>query len=198
MSVTSSGRMPSEVLAALGIRPEDVTDIVVSHIHWDHVDGADLFPRARVWLQRDELAHHTNDSGAVLDRAIDADDARMLASIKAAGRLQLVEGDSIEILPGITVFTGGKHTFASQFVAVNAALARGRTGTVVLASDNAYLYENLEQRRPIAQTLDSLANLRAQARMFRLASEARLVVPGHDVAVFTRFPVPGNGVARIE
>ena len=189
---------PSDALAALGVKPEDVTDIVVSHVHWDHVDGADLFPRARVWLQRDEYTHHTNDSGAVLDRAIDAEDAAMLASIKSAGRLQLVDGDSAEIIPGIRVFTGGKHTYASQFVSVNASLGGGRTGTVVLASDNAYLYENLERHRPIAQTLDSLSNLRAQERMFRLASEARLVIPGHDVDVFTRFPKPGNGLARIE
>jgi glyoxylase-like metal-dependent hydrolase (beta-lactamase superfamily II) len=189
---------PSEALATLGVKPEDVTDIVVSHIHWDHVDGVDLFPRARLWLQRDEYTHHTNDSGAVLDRAIDVEDAAMLASIKSAGRLQLVDGDSAEIIPGIRVFTGGKHTYASQFVAVNANLGSGHTGTVVLASDNAYLYENLERRRPIAQTLDSLSNLRAQERMFRLASEPRLVIPGHDVEVFTRFPKPGNGVAHIE
>ena len=189
---------PSEALAALGVKTDDVTDIVVSHVHWDHLDGADLFPRARVWIQRDEYAHHTNDSGSVLDRAIDAEDAAMLASIKSAGRLQLVDGDSAEIIPGIRVFTGGKHTYASQYVSVNANRGDGRTGTVVLASDNAYLYENLERRRPIAQTLDSLSNLRAQERMFRLASEPRLVIPGHDADVFTRFPKPGNGGARIE
>jgi glyoxylase-like metal-dependent hydrolase (beta-lactamase superfamily II) len=189
---------PSAALAPLGIRPEDVTDIIISHIHWDHLDGADLFPRARVWLQREEMEHHTNDTGAVLDRAIDVDDAKMLAAMKQAGRVQLVAGDSVEIIPGITVFTGGKHTYASQFVAVHADLGGSRTGTVVLASDNAYLYENLEGRRPIAQTLDSLSNLRAQERMFRLASERRLVVPGHDMEVFARFPKPGNGIARIE
>ena len=189
---------PSEALASLGITPDAVTDIVVSHVHWDHLDGADLFPNARIWIQRAEYEHHTNDSGAVLDRAIDPDDAAMLARLKTANRVQLVPADSTEILPGITVYTGGKHTFASQFVAVSASLRDARVGTVVLASDNAYLYENLERRRPIAQTLDSLANLRAQERMGRLASEPRLVVPGHDMAVFTRFPKPGSGVARIE
>jgi glyoxylase-like metal-dependent hydrolase (beta-lactamase superfamily II) len=189
---------PSAALAPLGVRPDDVTDIIVSHIHWDHLDGADLFPRARVWLQREELEHHTNDTGAVLDRAIDVDDAKMLASMNRAGRVQLIAGDSVEIIPGITVFTGGKHTYASQFVAVHANLGGARTGTIVLASDNAYLYENLERHRPIAQTLDSLSNLRAQDRMFRLASERRLVVPGHDMEVFARFPKPGNGIARIE
>ena len=189
---------PSEALRTLGVKPEDVTDIIVSHIHWDHLDGADLFPRARVWLQREEFEHHTNDSGAVLDRAIDADDAKMLASLKASNRVQLILGDSVEVMSGIRVYTGGRHTFASQFVGVHANLAGGRTGTIVLASDNAYLYENLERGRPIAQTLDSLSNLRAQQRMKELASAPRLVVPGHDVDVFVRFPTPGNGIARIQ
>jgi glyoxylase-like metal-dependent hydrolase (beta-lactamase superfamily II) len=97
----------------------------------------------------------------------------------------------VEILPGITVFTGGKHTFASQYATVETS-----KGAIVLASDNAYLYENLETHRPIAQTLDSVSNLKAQARMGRLAGSG-LIVPGHDPAVFTRFPFPGNGVARI-
>jgi hypothetical protein len=34
--------------------------------------------------------------------------------------------------------------------------------------------------------------------MKRLASDARLIVPGHDPAVFLRFPKPGNGLATIE
>jgi glyoxylase-like metal-dependent hydrolase (beta-lactamase superfamily II) len=189
---------PSDALAALGVKPADVTDIIISHVHWDHLDGADLFPRARIWLQRDEYEHYTNDSGAVLDRAIDADDAKMLAGLKTAGRVQLIPGDSTEIIPGITVFTGGKHTFASEFAAVHASLAGGRTGTIVLASDNAYLYENLERHRPITQSLDTVSNLRAQDRMARLASEPRLIVPGHDMDVFARFPKAGNGVVRIE
>ena len=98
----------------------------------------------------------------------------------------------MEILPGLTVYTGGRHTFASQYVA-----ARTRGGTVVLASDNAYLYENLEQRLPIAQTLDAAANLNAQARMLTLAASPSLVIPGHDPAVFERFPSVAPGVVKI-
>ena len=104
----------------------------------------------------------------------------------------LVDGDGKEIIPGITVYTGGKHTFASQFATVTTA-----AGTVVLASDNAYLYENFAKHVPIAQTLDSASNLRTQARMLSLASDPRLIVPGHDPEVFVRFPTPGNGVAQI-
>src|SRR5258707_9869215 len=68
---------------------------------------------------------------------------------------------------------------------------------VVIASDSMYLYENLSRHVPIAQTLGSASNLRAQERMVTLASDSRLIVPGHDPEVFVRFPTPGNGVARI-
>lgn len=186
---------PSDAVAATGVRPEDVTDIVVSHVHWDHLDGLDLFPRAHVWIQRAEYDHYVDDrdgTGRPRQPAIDAEDAAMLARLRAAGRVTLVDGDGREILPGITVYTGGKHTYASQYAAV-----RTRRGTVVVASDNAYLYENLERRLPIAQTLDAASNLAAQARMLRLASDPRLVVPGHDPAVYQRFAEPGGRVARI-
>jgi glyoxylase-like metal-dependent hydrolase (beta-lactamase superfamily II) len=184
---------PSDAVAAAGVRPEDVTDIVLSHVHWDHMDGLDLFPRARVWMQREEYEHHVGADGRALRPVIDPEDAAMLARLHAAGRVTLVDGDAREIMPGVTVYTGGKHTHASQYVGV-----RTRRGTVVVASDNAYLYENLTNRRPIAQTLDTTSNLAAQARMLRLASDPRLVVPGHDPAVFQRFGAAGARVVRIE
>ena len=184
---------PSDAVRAAGFRPEDITDVIVSHVHWDHMDGIDLFPNARIWIQREEYAHHVDDSGRSLDRAADSLDAAMLAGLKRAGRVQLIEGDAQEVIPGIRVYLGGKHTFASQYVSAGTA-----QGTVIIASDNAYLYENLAKHAPIGQTLDAASNLRAQERMRQLASSARLIVPGHDPEVFLRFPTPGHGVAKIE
>jgi len=184
--------LPNEAVARAGVKPEDVTDIIISHVHWDHLDGIDLFPKARIWIQRDEFEHHLDSAGTVKDRAIDAGDAKILAELARQGRVMLVGGDGREIIPGIRVYTGGKHTFASQLATVNIG-----TGTVVIASDNMYLYENLARHVPIAQTLDSASNLRTQARMTTLASDPRLIVPGHDPEVFVRFPSPGDGVARI-
>jgi len=185
---------PSEaVSAALGITPADVSDVIVSHIHWDHADGADLFPHATIWIQQEEFEHHIGADGAVLDRAVDRDVAAMLFKLRQDGRLKLVDGDDREILPGIRVYTGGKHTFASQFVGVQT-----RAGTVILASDNAYLYENLEKQLAIAQTLDAASNLTAQARMLKLAAAPKFVIPGHDPAVFDRFPAIKPGVVRID
>src|SRR2546425_8623197 len=45
---------PSETLAKLGLKPEEITDVIISHMHWDHADGMDLFPNAKIWIQKDE------------------------------------------------------------------------------------------------------------------------------------------------
>ena len=186
-------RRPSDVLDSLGVRAATVTDIIVTHVHWDHLDGADLFPNARIWIQREEYEHHVGAKGEVLDRAISPVDATMLFNLHTEGRVRLVEGDAQEIIPGVRVYTGGRHTYASQYVGVNT-----RSGTVIIASDNMYLYENLERRVPIAATLDSVSNLAAQDRMKTLAAKPELVIPGHDPAVFTRFPMSRPGFVRID
>ena len=93
----------------------------------------------------------------------------------------------------MTCYTGGKHTYASQFVAVRTA-----AGIVVLASDNMYLYENLEKHVPIAATLDADSNLRAQDRMKQLAASPRFIIPGHDPAVMTKFPQAGPSSVKIQ
>jgi glyoxylase-like metal-dependent hydrolase (beta-lactamase superfamily II) len=186
---------PDEALAKLGISPEAVTDIVISHMHWDHADGVDLFPKARIWIQKDEY----NDSAGA-DRKVAANDDgtlpghfQALARLNKDGRVRLVDGDAKEIAPGVTVYTGGKHTVGSQYVGV-----KTKVGLMVIASDNLYLYENLDKHVPIAQTVDAKSNLAAQDRMKKLASNPRLIIPSHDPEVFVRFPKPGNGVARLD
>jgi glyoxylase-like metal-dependent hydrolase (beta-lactamase superfamily II) len=115
-----------------------------------------------------------------------------LLKINTAGRLRFVEGDDQEVLPGIRCYIGGKHTRESQYCSVKIA-----AGTAVFTSDNVYLYENFEKHAPIAQTLDAASNLKAQDRAKSLASDPRLLVPGHDPAVFERFERVSDGVVRI-
>lgn len=186
---------PSEAIAKAGLRPEDITDLIITHMHWDHAGGMDLFPKARIWIQQDEYAYYTGDAWRPggSHGGIDAEDVMALVKLNIDGRVHSVKGDNQEAIDGIRFYTGGRHTYASQYVSV-----RTRSGTAVIASDNCYLYENLDKHVPIAQTLDAASNLRAQDRMKQFASSPGLIVPGHDPAVFTRFPAPGNGVARIE
>jgi glyoxylase-like metal-dependent hydrolase (beta-lactamase superfamily II) len=187
---------PPDAIRKAGVTPEAVTDVIISHVHWDHLDGADLFPNAHIWIQKDEYEHYVAPDGTARDRGIDTADAASLAALRRAGRVTLIDGDDREIIPGITVYTGGRHTYASQYLGVAT-----RDGTVVLASDDAVMYENIEKRIPIAGRFalgDTIANLNAQDRMHRIASDPRLIFPGHDPAIFSRYPKPGHGVAKIE
>jgi len=186
---------PSAALqSGLNIPPDRVTDIIVTHSHWDHFDGADLFPKATIWIQRAEFDYYVGPDTTVRNRGgLDAEDAPMLAKLNADGRVTLIDGDNQQILPGIRVYTGGKHTFASQFVGVTT-----REGTLILASDNAYLYKNIDSGLAIAQTLDPASNVAAQKRMVELAGNANRVIPGHDPAVFTRFKLVTPNVARLQ
>jgi len=186
---------PSDAIAPLGVKPEDVTDIFLTHMHWDHAGGIDLFPSSRIWIQKDEYDYYTGEAwqSARTHGGIDADDVLEIVKRNTRGLVSFVHGDDDTSLSGIGFGVGGRHTFQSQFVSVQL-----REKAAVLASDNMYLYENLDTHTPIAQTLDAVSNLRTQDRMKSLAGEARLLVPGHDPAVFTRFPKVAEGIVRIQ
>jgi glyoxylase-like metal-dependent hydrolase (beta-lactamase superfamily II) len=175
---------PSDTLKPLGLKPEDITDVIITHMHWDHADGMDLFPNARIWIQKDELQYYAGEAWQSKDThgGIDPDDVLTLVKLNAEGHVGLVNGDAQEIILGITCYTGGRHTYASQYVGVNTM----------------YLYENLEKHVPIAATLDAASNLHAQDRMKQIAASPALIIPGHDPAVMTKFPNPLPGIARIQ
>jgi glyoxylase-like metal-dependent hydrolase (beta-lactamase superfamily II) len=176
------------------VEAAEITDIVVSHAHWDHLGGIDLFPNATVWIQKAEFEYYTGTAWQESGRkgGIDVEDLVALVRRNAAGKLRLVEGDDREILPGIRVYTGARHTYASQYLRVAGDPA------YVLASDNCYLYRNLDTRSPVATFTpeDRPGNLAAFDRMIALAGAKERVVPGHDPLQFQRFPAKGR-VARI-
>ncbi len=185
---------PDEAVRLSGVKPEEVTDVVISHAHWDHMGGIDLFPKATVWIQREEFRYYTGEAwqpGGDHD-GIDPDDVRELVRINTEGRLRLLDGDDQEIIPGIRVYTGARHTYASQYVRVDG------NPPFVLASDNVYLYRNLTEHAASAtfSDADHAANVAAQRRMIELAGSADRVVPGHDALKFQRFPTEGR-IARI-
>ncbi len=185
---------PDEAVQLAGVQPEQVTDIVISHAHWDHMGGIDLFPKATVWIQKEEFRYYTSEAWQPEGQhgGIDPDDVQELLRLNTEGRLRLIDGDNVEIFPGIRAYTGGRHTYASQYLCVEGA------PPFVLASDNVYLYRNLAEHAAGATFADSdhAANVAAQARMIQLTGSPDRVLPGHDALQFQKFPTQGR-IARI-
>jgi glyoxylase-like metal-dependent hydrolase (beta-lactamase superfamily II) len=185
---------PDDAVRLAGVKPEEVTDVVISHAHWDHMGGIDLFPHATVWIQKEEFRYYTGEAWQTGGRhgGIDPDDVRELVRLNVEGRLRLVDGDDVEIVPGIRAYTGGRHTYASQYLRVDGS------PPFVLASDNCYLYRNIATRTASATFTDAdhAANVAAQGRMLELAGSPERVIPGHDALQFQRFPSEGR-IARI-
>jgi glyoxylase-like metal-dependent hydrolase (beta-lactamase superfamily II) len=186
---------PDEAVKTAGVQPEAVTDIVISHAHWDHMGGIDLFPKANVWIQKEEYRYYTMEAWQPGGQhgGIDPDDVKELLQLNTEGRVRLVDGDNVEIFPGIRAYTGSRHTYASQYLRVDG------NPPFVLASDNCYFYLNLSSHLPSAtfSDADHPANVAAQSRMIELAGSVDRVVPGHDALQFQKFPTEGR-VAKIK
>jgi glyoxylase-like metal-dependent hydrolase (beta-lactamase superfamily II) len=186
---------PDEAVRTAGVNPEDVTDIVISHAHWDHIGGIDLFPKATIWIQKEEYRYYTMDAWQPGGQhgGIDPEDVKELLQLNTEGRVHLVDGDNVEIFPGIRAYTGARHTYASQYLRVDG------NPPFVLASDNCYFYLNLSSHLASAtfSDADHAANIAAQSRMIDLAGSVDRVVPGHDALQFQKFPAEGR-VATIK
>ena len=127
-----------EGLREVGMDPAAVTDVIVSHMHYDHAGNHWLFPRARYHLQAEEMAHCTGS--AMCHAAIRATyeaGGRAGHDRQAVHRSRGVPRRHAQIAPGITVHRVGGHTRGLQVVRVHT-----RRGWVVLASDAAHFYAN--------------------------------------------------------
>jgi len=105
--------------------------------------------------------------------------------------VQFHEGVS-ELAPGITLHKVGGHTKGLQIVRV-----KTQRGHVVLASDAAHLYANMERRHPFPIIIDVDDYLAAFDTIEGLASSKAHIVPGHDPLVLARYPLAKPGLAGI-
>lgn len=186
---------PDIVLKEIAVQPGDITDIVITHPHFDHIGGIDLFQNAMLWMQKDDFDYfvHTAWQKNGVAVGLNKDDVTKLIQKSIEGKLSLVHGDSIEIIPGIRVFIGSRHTYQSQYVLVN-----GTSGKTIVASDNIWYYYNLDNLLPIPLTFDPQGYVHSMMRMKRLVQDTSLIIPGHDALVFSKFPKLTGRVVRIE
>ena len=176
---------PDSLLQKINIEPNSITDIILTHPHWDHIGGIDLFPNATIWMQEQDFNYFTGTAwrSNIDSSGFNTKDVLKINQKKIGQKLRLVKGDNVEIIPGITVFTGSKHTFESQYVMVNSDKNK-----VIIASDNSWLYHNLINLLPVPLTFDSNAYTQNLKRMRSMVKNVDLILPGHDPLVFSKFP----------
>jgi glyoxylase-like metal-dependent hydrolase (beta-lactamase superfamily II) len=177
---------PGEGLRAVGVDPAAVEDVIVSHMHYDHAGNHALFPNARYHIQDREMAFCTGRCMChpAMRAPFEPEDVVAMVRRVFEGRVRFHDG-AAELAPGLTVHHVGGHTMGLQVVRVWT-----RRGWVVLASDAAHLYANIEQGRPFPIVHNVADMLEAFETVRRLASSPGHVVPGHDPLVMARYPAP--------
>ena len=172
-----------DALAEADIRGYDVTDVVLTHRHWDHCEGLRHFPRAVVHMHRQEWASMC----LLASRAQKA----VVARIQFENRTSLFDTGSKVVAPGLCLEVAGSHT-AHHLV----ARVLCSNGPAIVGGDAAYMYMNIESGLPITATDDPAQNLADVLRLSATVERGRFL-PGHDPAVFSRFRLVSPHVAII-
>ena len=154
-----------EGLKAIGIDPETVENVIVTHLHYDHAGNYELFPRARYHLQDVEMGYATGRCmcHASLQFPFEVDDVVAMVRKVFAGRVEFHDGAD-QIVPGITVHRVGGHSKGLQCVRV-----KTKRGDVVIASDATHLYAHIETGRvfPILTTSATCWKVMRRSRSWR-------------------------------
>jgi len=175
---------PVAALAPFGVRPEEVSHVIVTHLHYDHAGGLHLFPNARLHLQAAEMAYATGPCMChdVLRMPFTAGHVCEAITRLYSGKVTFYDGEA-EVADGVSVHCIGGHSRGLQAVRV-----RTQAGWLVLASDAAHFYENVFARKPFPIVVDVQDMLDGFDTLERLASSPGLIVPGHDPLVRSYFP----------
>lgn len=183
---------PVDGLRRIGVDPDALDDIVISHLHFDHAGTIERFGRARFHIQDDEVSHATGRCvcDPVMRFPFDIEDIATLIRRIYADRVVFHDGDDADFFPGLTL-----HAFPGHSARVMAVRVVTRRGPVLLASDATHYYANVLNGKPFTYTLDMAQTLDSYRRLMALAGRPDRLIPGHDPKVRRLFPaITVNGI----
>jgi len=186
-------RSPLEGLAKLGIQPADIREVILTHLHYDHVGGFLSYPNARFHLQDDEMSYATGRYMCYdrFNHGYDVEDVVGMVRLVFGDRVVFHRGDS-ELAPGISLHRIGGHTAGLQCVRV-----RTRRGWVVVASDASHYYEHFEANRCFTTVFNVGDTIEGYQILRRLADSPKHIIPGHDPLVMARYPAASDALKGI-
>ena len=172
-------RSPIAALAALGISAAHVSDVIITHMHYDHAGNIDLVPGARLHVQEKELQYTVSKYMGFkpLRHAYSVRDVELMVRRLYNDEIVFHDGDS-QVAPGVELVHVGGHTMGLQAVRVHT-----ERGWVVLASDASHYYDNILNEAPFPVVHDVGAMLAGHRRLMSL--------------VMQRYPSQGNPADEI-
>lgn len=173
---------PLSQLKRKNVEPEDVTDVIITHIHWDHLSPMiDNFINVNIYVQEKDIKYALNPPHPWFSQFVFLDTVKKLTS-DSKERVHLINGEE-EVLPGIFVFLTGGHTPGSQAIKI-----KTKSGDAILTGDVVFTYRNIEEDLPVGFN----SNLEeCFLAMRRIRDEADIILPNHDPAILDRY---GDGI----
>lgn len=118
-----------DLLSRFGIKKEEITDIFVSHLHFDHIGGSvekaydtliPVFPNAKIYVQKEEIEHSLNPN--LKEKA--SYKREIINCLAFSGKFQIIDGD-FEIKKGVKAIKVGGHSFGMQILRIE---SEGKVG----------------------------------------------------------------------
>ena len=186
-------RSPAEGLALMDVKAAEVKDVIITHMHYDHVGTFHDFPKAQFHLQDEEMAFATGRQmrHTRFRHSIEVENVVGMVRLLFGDRVTFHRGDE-ELAPGISMHHIGGHTPGLQSVRV-----RTKRGWVVLASDATHYYEHIEKDRCFVTVYNIGDTLEGYTKLRRLAASEQHIVPGHDPLVMQRYPAVSKALDGI-
>lgn len=186
-------RQPREGLALLGVDADAVKDVVITHLHYDHVGTFTDFAVANFHLQDDEMSYATGRHmrHRQFNHGYEVDEVVGMVRMVYKDRVIFHKGDAV-IAPGISLHRIGGHTHGLQCVRV-----KTQRGWVVLASDASHYYEHFEEKRLFTTMFNLGEAMEGYEKIRQLADSPAHIIPGHDPLVMTRYPAENESLKGV-
>lgn len=184
---------PEAAVQALGIHPDEVDDLILTHLHYDHAGGLNCFPQAPIHIQETEVSYATGKymTHKSLNHFFEIDDVTSLIHNVYAGRVRFHDGVG-NLSTGLSVHRIGGHTDGLQAVRVHT-----QRGWVVLASDALHYYRNFIEKNPFPAIFNVGDMLEGYEKLLMLADSENHIIPGHDPQVLENYPNIQNDLTAI-
>lgn len=159
-------------LSKLGVAPQDINLVIVTHLHFDHIAHASLFTKAKILVQSDELEFALNPQpmfAPVYPR-------QFIDGVK----FEPIEGD-IKISEEVSVVRTPGHSPGGQSVLVNTAQGVAAISGICTCRENFVLPPPLDKAMRVIIPTMHTNPIAAYESMLKIKEMARIVVPNHDL-----------------